>query len=265
MLCLAACGSVDARSRAAQQAQQGGLSAEDVAAAPFHLTAYVRIRQPGLPLRVYLEGDGYAWRARDWPSSDPTPLHATALALAAVDASPNVLYLARPCQFRNLAHEPCDSRYWTDRRYAEAVVAAMNAAIDPYRIRAATGSIELVGYSGGAAIAVLLASRRSDVVSLRTVAGNLDHVALNAYHQVAQMPESLNPLEVAQHLSELPQLHFIGGRDTIVPPFIAQSFVARVGGACANVVTVDEASHARGWIEVWQSLLATPVACRVRG
>ena len=36
-----------------------------------------------------------------------------------------------------------------------------------------------VGYSGGAAVAALVAGRRSDIVSLRTLSGYLDHVALN--------------------------------------------------------------------------------------
>ena len=41
--------------------------------------------------------------------------------------------------------------------------------------------IHLIGYSGGGAIAVLTASRREDVLSVRTIAANLDHSAHELY------------------------------------------------------------------------------------
>lgn len=41
---------------------------------------------------------------------------------------------------------------------------------------------ELIGYSGGGNIAAILAERRADVRSLRTVAGNLDVAYVNATH-----------------------------------------------------------------------------------
>lgn len=92
------------------------------------------------------------------------------LKLAALDASPNVVYLARPCQY--VWSPLCSDIYWTDRRFAVEVVEAMSAAID--RLILPGQKLHLVGYSGSGAVAVLVAARRPDVVSLRTIAGNLD-------------------------------------------------------------------------------------------
>ena len=72
------------------------------------LTAWSRIAGPADgpvdgpvdEVHVYIEGDGYAWATTTDPSDDPTPINPLALRLAAVDDAPNVLYLARPCQFR---------------------------------------------------------------------------------------------------------------------------------------------------------------------
>lgn len=130
--------------------------------------------------------------------------------------SPNVVYIARPCQFTR--NDPaCRSTYWTDRRFSEDVIASMNHAVDVLRAPAA-GPVHLVGFSGGGAVAALVAARRGDVASLRTVAGNLDHRALNAHHRVSPMPASLNAVDVAPRLAAVPQAHFVGTKDDVVPP-----------------------------------------------
>ena len=62
----------------------------------------------------------------------------------------------------------------------------MNEAIDFLIKKYQAGKIELVGYSGGGAVALLLAVRRHDIVSVRTVAGNLNPEAVNQYHKVSE-------------------------------------------------------------------------------
>lgn len=255
---LAACAIVgeDATGRAEAVAANAGLRHERIAAGPFQLTAFVRIARPDRPLAVYIEGDGLAWLSRHRPSPDPTPRRAIGLQLAAADPGPNVAYLARPCQFTPMAmNAECKPAYWTGRRFGENVVAAMNDAVDVLAHRVPGQRLDLVGYSGGGAIVVLVAARRTDVASVRTVAGNLDTEFLNRRHGVSPMPDSLNPLHAAGSIAAIPQLHLSGGEDRVVPPDVARRFVAAQGdrtGCCADLVrVVPGMEHDGDWARHW--------------
>ena len=259
LLCVG-CASVDRQDHAEKLAQSSGMQRVDISASPFILTTYSRITYKGASVRIYIEGDGLAWISKQQISADPTPKKAIGLALATQDNSVNVVYIARPCQFRNLDIEQCDSGYWTNKRFSEEVVHSVNEVVGRYSGRG-NGKIELVGYSGGAAVAVLIAARRDDVASLRTVAGNLDHVALNRFHKVSQMPESLNPMDVAEQLARLPQIHFVGDEDKVIPEELAETFVEQQHKGCAKVVEVRHASHETGWLEQWPDLLSKRFPC----
>jgi pimeloyl-ACP methyl ester carboxylesterase len=249
-------GCADPNAHADAMAQPAGLRREQIDTDSFVLTAFVRIARRDRPLTVYIEGDGLAWRSRHEPSSDPTPHQALGLALAAADPAANVAYLARPCQFTPMTANPrCGIAYWTDKRYAEEVVAAMNQAVTHYAALAPGQPIHLVGYSGGGALAVLVAARRSDVASLRTVAGNLDHAEVNRLYKVSAMPESLNAIDFARNVAAIPQIHFSGAGDTVVPPAIAQRFAA-AAGPCAQARIVPGVSHDGDWARLWPDLLA---------
>lgn len=67
--------------------------------------------------------------------------------------------------------------------------------MDALKQRFGATRLTLVGYSGGAAVAALLATRRNDVARLVTVDGNLDHRAWTAHHRVTPLTGSLNPAE----------------------------------------------------------------------
>jgi hypothetical protein len=236
-----------------------GLKRGEISAGQFRLTYFSRVSGGQAPINVYLEGDGLAWQTSSRPSSDPTPVNPMGLSLASLDSSPNVIYLARPCQYTK-DDRNCQEAYWTDRRFSEEVIASMNQAIDKLVPRGR--SINLTGYSGGGAVAALIAASRKDVTSLRTVAGNLDHVAVNRHHGVSQMPGSLNAIDVAPKLATLPQEHFVGEKDSIVPPFIAQSFVKSLGDRrCAAVTLVNGATHGNGWADTWKAALRRQPKC----
>ena len=75
-------------------------------------------------------------------AADPTPRNPLALRLAAVDPADQVLYLARPCQYTAAETAPdSDPKNWSSHRTAEAVVAAMGAAID--LAKATSGAFDL--------------------------------------------------------------------------------------------------------------------------
>jgi predicted esterase len=258
---LAGCASPN--EHANSMAQAAGLRREQIDAGDFVLTAFYRSTRADRPLNVYIEGDGLAWVSRYQPSDDPTPHQALGLALAAADPAPNVLYLARPCQFTPMSANPrCGVAYWTGKRYAEEVVASMNQAITDYVAKMETPGqrINLIGYSGGAAIAVLVAARRSDIASLRTVAGNLDEVEVNRLHKVSAMPDSLNAIDFARQVAAIPQMHFSGADDPVVPPAIARRFVT-AAGACAQMRVVPGMAHESDWGRVWPGLLAAEPRC----
>ncbi len=254
------CATMETHTDPAQLAGAVGMLRQDVVAGQFTLTTYARIARPKQTLHVYIEGDGRAWVNRSTISPNPTPKTATGLLLAVADDWPNVVYIARPCQFRNLTHEYCDSAYWTNKRFSEEVVMATGLVVDHYLALTHANKIELIGYSGGAAIAALLAARRNDVTSLRTVAGNLDHTAVNRYHHVSQMLESLNPMDQVARLHRLPQRHFVGEKDEIVPASVAQAFV-NSQQSCAHLTVVPTATHTTGWVERWAELLKLDVGC----
>jgi pimeloyl-ACP methyl ester carboxylesterase len=228
----------------------------------FVLTAFVRITRPDAPLRFYIEGDGRAWMTRTQPSLDPTPHVALGLELATEDPAPNVIYLARACQFTPMEMNPrCAPAWWTGKRFAPEIVASMNQAIGHFAQRVPGAPIELVGYSGGAALAVLVAARRSDVVSIRTVAGNLDDEYINRLHDVSSMPKSANPIDFARAIARIPQVHFSGEHDRVVPPQVAQRFVKAAGLRCARALPVPGADHEAGWTARWPALLLVAPAC----
>lgn len=250
LLVLAGC--ADRQASALQIATSGGLSQTEIPTSTFRLTAFFRVQAPSAPLVVYIEGDGLAWKSRGEPSLDPTPRNPLGLRLAVIDSSPNVVYLARPCQYTK-GDSRCTSAYWTDRRFSGEVMAAMDEALDAVLRRTRGHTVHLVGYSGGGAIAALLAARRQDVASLRTVAGNLDHDAVNRHHGVSLMPGSLNPISIASRLATVPQEHFVGEADGVVPSFVARNFAEAMGdGECASVTMVKDATHEEGWENFWR-------------
>ena len=259
---LALAGCADPNIHADAIAQAVHLQREEVSVDGFVLTSFYRLTRPDQPLTVYIEGDGLAWRNRYEPSDDPTPHNALGLKLAAADGAANVVYLARPCQFTPMAQNPrCAVGYWTGKRFAVEVIDAMDQAVSHYAARTPGQSINLVGYSGGGAVAVLIAARRHDVATLRTVAGNLDHAEVNRLHQVSLMPDSLNAIDVAPQVATIAQLHVSGADDQVVVPAIARRFAQAVGGHCTQTLTVPGMSHESDWPALWPDLLKRTPVC----
>jgi dienelactone hydrolase len=244
-------------------AQPAGLRHEQIKTGTFILTAYEKVGDPAQPFDIYIEGDGFAWQTEYEPSANPTPRKALTLALAARDPSPNVIYIARPCQFTPLALDThCDVAYWTDKRFSEEVIASVDQAIDKLTSGYGYPRLNLIGYSGGGAVAVLVAARRADVVSLRTVAGNLDHEEVNRLNDVDPLKGSLNAIDQARKIASLPQIHFSGGEDAVISPVIAKRFLAASEPTdCVRLENIPEASHEDGWIERWPALLKEPAVC----
>jgi hypothetical protein len=229
---------------------------EYVRAGNFTLMTYQRFNRRSDSIHIYIEGDGRAWETKHRLSDDPTPLYPIALRLTVIDPTGNAAYIARPGQFSASGFPDCDAKYWAGFRFAPEVINSFNKAIDILKEKSGAQHIELIGYSGGGAIAVLVAAERSDIIALRTVAGNLDSSAFCAYHHVSPLDGSMNPLDVAKKVAPIPQRHFVGSRDKIVPFAIAESFVKMEGDKDYQCITVvDGATHNNGWLKRWKELL----------
>lgn len=208
-------------------------------------------------LVIYIEGDGLAWLNKNTPSSNPTPINPIALKLALKHAASNVVYLARPCQYVGGDNQHnCHQAVWTHGRFSEPVVQATNAAINQLKLKYQAHSLTLVGYSGGGAVAALVAARRSDVSLLVTVAGNLDHQAWTQLHDISPLNQSLNPIDYREQLALIPQIHFVAEGDKVVPPKLTQQFVAGFEAAApVRMEIIPDFDHHCCWPEYWKDLL----------
>ncbi|WP_199103428.1 alpha/beta fold hydrolase [Aquitalea sp. ASV11] len=206
-------------------------------------------------LTVYIEGDGLAWLSPSTVSDDPTPLNPLALKLALSQPSGNAVYMARPCQYVPDSLSACPSRYWTQSRFAEEVIQASDHVLSQLKARAGATRLTIVGYSGGGAVAALLAARRNDVDKLITVAGNLDHQLWTDAKGLTPLSSSLNPATYSVQLSHVQQWHFVGSDDQVIPPAIAQQFAQRFPLAQRpRVIVLEGKDHHCCWEQDWPEL-----------
>jgi len=248
---------------AAGIAASAGMTERVLQSGIFNLTAWERVQQPGAVADIYIEGDGLAWVSKYRASMNPTPPDPLALHLAAEDKISNVIYIARPCQYTGWTGEgACPDLYWTTGTAAPEVIAAYEQALSGIKTRTQVTGFNLIGYSGGAAIAVLVASKRSDVLSIRTVAGNTDYAAFTAVHEVSPIKDSIDPATAAALDSHIPQQHFIGENDKVVPRDVFEGWKQASGATnCVHATIVPGNTHEKGWAEKWPELLSQPVTC----
>lgn len=252
VILLTGCGPVPT----AKVASSNGFKAKHIQTAPFNLATYQKITRPGADVNIYIEGDGRAWIAKSMLSRDPSPQASTVMQLAALDPSPNVVYLARPCQYSPQDLKTvCKPKYWSQARYSPTVVQAINVAINKIKLQSKSKRVNLIGYSGGGTLAVLVAAKRKDIASIRTIAGNLDLRTMDKIHRTTPLAESIDPMSVAASVKHIPQLHFCGAKDKVVPPIIAMNFMHAAQLNPKQVIIVKDASHDHNWNKHWPELL----------
>jgi len=71
------------------------------------------------------------------------------------------------------------------------------------------------------------------------------------YHKINPLKGSLNAVDVANKVVDIPQIHYVGDLDRNIGLRLAGSFKARSGpGACLQIRQVVGASHGKGWAVV---------------
>ncbi|MFJ4458248.1 alpha/beta hydrolase [Pseudomonas sp. NPDC089392] len=255
LMLLAGCASP--QQKLAQWAQANGATTHVIHTAEFSIQTVTPANfKPGRRLTLYIEGDGHAWATSTQPSLDPSP-RTFALAKLATGGYPGI-YLARPCQF--ITSPACNTSVWTDARFSAAVVEAMAAAVDQLVRRYGASSVELIGYSGGAAIALLIAERRHDVSQVQSIAGNLDPAAWVRYHGLSPLVGSLDPMAEISRLANTPERHFSGADDRIIAPALTSGYAQGSQLRCVQVVSLpgDHATVLKGFDA---RLLRAPISC----
>ncbi len=225
-----------------------------VPAPPFQLTVYLPSgQQPSpRPWHVYLTGDGTPWEHGHYPSQDPTPRRPMALELMDRDPGPRLL-LHRPCYGRHPPDPACHPGLWTSQRYGEAVIHAMDQALDRLVAELEIDGMVLVGHSGGGLLARLLAGHREDVRALVTIAANLDHAAWTRRHGYLPLEGSLRLVDGPPLNARVLQWHLVGSRDSVVPAALVRQ--AARHDPHARVEVVDGFDHRCCWAEHWPGFL----------
>lgn len=257
-LVLAACQSP--REALEHRAAEYGREVQVLALESFPLLVVAPARMPAANvLRLYLEGDGHAWVAPSQPSLDPTPRQTLVVDLAMQDPTPS-LYIARPCQF--VQASGCTPTLWAGRRFSPEVLDSLGQALDQLRARYGNQGFELVGYSGGGALALLLAGRREDVWQVQTLAGNLSPAEWVRMRELTPLEGSLEPLQYRERLARIPQRHLLGAEDRQVPAGVAAFYARQLGVArCLELVSLPGVTHEQGWQQAWSSWRQRPLAC----
>jgi pimeloyl-ACP methyl ester carboxylesterase len=132
----------------------------------------------------------------------------------------------------------------------------MNEAIEKLKRHYGASELILIGYSGGGAIATLIAAKRSDIKTIITVAGNLDTDAWVRLYGLEPLSASVNPASVARSIRNIPQIHYVGAKDDVIPPAISQSFLQKMGSPNkVKVIELPNYGHVCCWTERWSELL----------
>jgi hypothetical protein len=233
-------------------ARRAGLSRDIVQGTEFRHVIYGKESlAPGDELHVYIEGDGKAYHSISTPAADPTPAHPIALELMLEDPAPT-LYLGRPCYFGLAQDEGCNVAYWTLRRFSPEVVSSMTQVLRARIDAAGSKRVTLIGYSGGAALALLIADNIPEVNRIVTVAGNLAVGGWVRLHGYTPLAGSLDPFTDERRRTDVLQIHYAGAEDVNIPPALITAAAAKLGG---RVIIIKDFTHQCCWASVWPTLL----------
>ena len=202
-----------------------------ISAGKYTLATYQHLSDISSPIHIYIEGDGNSFNARGIPTSDPTPHGTLVRDMAARDTSPNVVYLARPCQY--IMSSACTASDWTDGRFSPDIIDSMTQAI---KTLAQNRPIVLIGYSGGAMVSGIIINQNPEmkVMHWKTVAGVLNHSDWTAHFGDKPLTKSLNMTA----LPRVPQTHYIVSGDRVVPNHLSRKWV---GGE--KLLEIPNATH----------------------
>lgn len=196
----------------------------------YDIATWQKISNNTAPIRIYIEGDGNAFDANGTPTKNPTPHGDMVRQMAMRDTAPNVVYLARPCQY--IMSDICRVSDWTTGRFSPRIISAMHDAIEQI---SRNRPVVLIGYSGGAMLSGLIIAQNSDlnVSQWITVAGVLNHTDWSNYFGDTPLSDSDN----LDTLPRISQCHFVAENDNVVPYELSQKWTHD------NVTVIPKTRH----------------------
>lgn len=199
----------------------------------YEIATWQKITDSDSDIHIYIEGDGRAFYADGRPTGDPTPRGVFLRNLVGSDSAPNVVYIARPCQY--IMSDSCSQTDWTTGRFSAKVISSMGQVIKKV---AENRPIILIGYSGGAMVSGLVIKENPDLDIKKwiTIAGVLDHTAWTKFFGDAPLTDSLD----LGKLPTVPQLHYVAENDEVVPRQLTEEIVPN-----RNIVIVSDATHTK--------------------
>jgi pimeloyl-ACP methyl ester carboxylesterase len=138
-------------------------------------------------------------------------------------------------------------------RYSEEVVSSLSAVVNKLLGQGGYQKIAWFGHSGGGTLAVLLASRFQQTVSVVSVAANLDVEAWAAYTRHIDLSGSLNPAQLPPLPRSVFQRHYAGSEDRIVPSLLMAKAAIQLG---SKLLIINDYDHVCCWEELWPAILA---------
>ena len=131
----------------------------------------------------------------------------------------------------------CSKKDWTTGRFSQEIIAAATEAIKKI---SNNRPIVLIGYSGGALLSGLMIEQNPQLPVKKwiTIAGLLNHTKWTT-------DLNLLPLKNSMDLKKpptLPQIHFVGDKDKVIPYKLTESLVKK-----EDLIIVPNATHNSGY------------------
>ena len=208
---------------------------EEIQTSSYKLASWQKLTDIQSPIHIYIEGDGYAFNHLGYPTTNPTPRGTFLRKIAFNDPNPNVIYLARPCQY--VEDHLCTVKDWTTGRFSQKILDSTTEAIRNISKRR---PIILIGYSGGALLTGLVINQNPELPIKKwiTLAGVLNH---NLWTKSLNLPPLSDSLDL-EKLPKVNQIHLIGDKDKIVSYKITESLVNK-----KDLFLIQNATHNKGF------------------
>ena len=140
-----------------------------------------------------------------------------------------------------------------DRRDNVAVfVASMAAVVNRVSADRQSSRVIMIGYSGGGALAVLMAPSVRGAAAVVTLAANLDIDAWVRWHGYLPLRGSLSPATEPPLSDSIAQWHLVGDQDQEVPPSVSLRYLERLSPDLTwHFASFD---HICCWSEQWPAI-----------
>ena len=201
---------------------------------------------------IFLEGDGQPYKSESIINTNPTTRNPLSLKLMA-KTDFFALYVNRPCYGLRELSLNCSEDYWTSARYSQEILDSLNQGLDILKDTYKLNRFILVGHSGGGTLAFLLAAKRTDILSLVTIAPNLDHRAWSEFYGYPVLEDSLNPINFMPISVQYKITVLIGEKDRSVSKNLV--YDALKNQKDAEIFRFAEHSHQKGWEDNWLAIL----------